>query len=140
VERGRALFLGRADFGAGAPSCISCHTTEGLGSFGGGALGPDLTSAFARLEGRKPLAAWLSAPPSLVMQPVFRNKPLNEEEILALVAYLRSTAESGGRESSGLSLDFLLSGIGGAAVLMVLLDFSWRRRYRAVRRPLVSKD
>jgi hypothetical protein len=74
------------------------------------------------------------------MQPVFRNKPLNEEEILALVAYLRSTAESGGRESSGLSLDFLLSGIGGAAVLMVLLDFSWRRRYRAVRRPLVSKD
>ena len=32
----------------------------------------------------------------------------------------------------------LLAGCGGAVFLLLLLDFLWRRRFRAVRRPLVT--
>ena len=88
----------------------------------------------------KALSAWLSSPPSLVMQPVYRDHELAGEEILQVVAYLKSVAESGAEESEPMTLHFLLCGIGGAALLLVLCDFTWRRRYRAVRRPMVSKD
>lgn len=69
VERGGRLFRGADSFASGAPACLSCHTVQGIGGLGGGRLGPDLTSVYARLEGRNPLAAWLSAPPGLTMQP-----------------------------------------------------------------------
>lgn len=140
IVGGRELFLGQRAFENGAPACVACHTATDLAGLGGGTLGPDLTSSFARLEGRKALGAWLSAPPSLVMQPVFKDHRLEGEEILQVVAYLKSVAESGEAESEDMTLAFLLCGIGGAAALLVICDFAWRRRYRAVRRPLVNKD
>src|SRR5215831_10453636 len=51
VARGRSLFLGEERIASGAPPCISCHTVRGAPGFGGGRLGPDLTEAYARLEG-----------------------------------------------------------------------------------------
>ena len=138
VAAGRALFLGRARLQGGGTACISCHTLGGLGGFGGGRLGPDLTGAYARLEGRKALAAWLSAPPALVMQPVFGDKPLDGEEVLALVAFLKQAAESGVTEAPPRALAFVLSAIGLATVLLMSMDFLWRRRFRTVRRRLVA--
>jgi mono/diheme cytochrome c family protein len=138
VERGRALFMGTAVYENGAPACISCHTASGIGGLGGGRLGPDLTDAYARLEGRKALSAWLGAPPSLVMQPVFKNHALDGEEILAIVAYLKSVAESEANEGPTSILQFVLLGFGGSALLLLLFDFLWRGRYRATRRPLIS--
>lgn len=141
VAAGKALFTGQTPFKAGAPACNSCHTVRALDGFGGGRLGPDLTSAFARLEGRKALGAWLSAPPSIVMQPVFKQHTLESDEILSIVAFLKSEAEGGDAPMvAEPSLDFVLAGLGAAALLIVLMDFAWRRRYRAVRRPLVAKD
>lgn len=138
VATGAALFGGRTPFASGAPACVSCHTAVGLGGFGGGALGPDLSAAYARLEGRKALAAWLSSPPSPVMAPVFRKSPLSAEEVLALVAFLKATAERGETAAKPLALEFLLAGLGGAALVLVLFDFLWRGRFRAMRRPLVD--
>lgn len=138
VLRGERLFRGSLAFESGAPSCISCHTTAGLGGLGGGRLGPDLTASYARLEGRNALAAWLSAPPSLVMQPVYRTKPLTGEEVLALVAYLKATAEKGEAVAPPATLKFLLLGAGGAAVVLVLFDFLWRNRFSSVRKTLVE--
>ena len=40
---GEALFSGQQSLIRGGPPCISCHTVVGLGGFGGGRLGPDLT-------------------------------------------------------------------------------------------------
>jgi len=140
VAVGRELFLGQRGFESRAPACIACHTATGLTGLGGGTLGPDLTTAFARLEGRTALGAWLSAPPTPVMQPVFKDHRLKGEEILQVVAYLKAVAESGEAEAEDMTLAFLLFSIGAAAALLVVCDFVWRRRYRAVRRPMVNED
>ena len=139
VELGERLFRGAQAYQNGAPACISCHTVSGIGGLGGGRLGPDLTTAYARLEGRKALSAWLASPPSLVMQPVFKKHPLEGDEVLALVAYMKASAESGRAEARPATLEFLLAGFGGSAFLLLLFDFLWRKRYRATRRPLVSR-
>jgi len=140
VARGQDLFLGRERFESGSPACVSCHTLAGLGGLGGGRLGPDLTGVYGRLEGRKGLGAWLAAPPSAVMQPLFADDPLDSEEILALVAFLQERAESGAVEGGPNTLNFVMAGIAVAAALMVLFDLLWRRRFRAVRRPLVARS
>ena len=137
IGRGRELFMGATQYENGAPACLSCHTVSGIGGLGGGRLGPDLTNAYDRLEGRKAVSAWLGAPPSLVMQPVFKDHPLDGEEVLALVAYLKSVAESEVGVAPVSTLKFVLSGFAGSAFLLLLLDFLWRRRYRATRRPMV---
>ena len=138
IARGQRLFEGTAEFAAGAPSCIGCHSIDGTGGFGGGRLGPDLTDAFSRLEGRKALAAWLAAPPGLTMQPLFKDKPIEGEEVLALVAYMKSRAEAGPPAAGQGPLSFLIAGIAGVVGTLILFDLIWRRRFREVRRPLVK--
>lgn len=138
VARGEALFLGRESLKNGGPACNSCHTVVGLGGFGGGRLGPDLSGAFARLDGRKALAAWLSAPPSPTMTPLYKNRPIESEEALALVAYLKDRAALGTDAAPGSATDFAAAGLAGAAALLALFDLVWRRRFRGVRRALVN--
>jgi len=135
---GRDLFHGTTEFLSGAPACFSCHSVVGQTAFGGGRLGPDLTSAFGRLEGRNALAAWLSSPPSLVMAPIFRKQPLNADEILALTAYLEERAAVGIAEAEPTTLGFVLTGFAIAAAVLVLFDLFWRQRYRATRKPMVE--
>jgi mono/diheme cytochrome c family protein len=137
--RGEAYFTGRLRFKSGAPACNSCHTVRELPGFGGGELGPDLTAAFARLDGRKALSAWLAAPPGPVMQPVFDAHDLEGEEILALVSYLKDAAERGEPAAQPASLEFVAWSLCGAAVLLTLMDLAWRRRFTGVRRSLVQK-
>lgn len=135
---GRELFLGRTRLASGAPACVACHTTSDLGLLGGGTLGPDLTAGYARLEGRKALSAWLSAPPSPVMQPLYRDHALAEDEILGLVAYLEEVARTGADSAPSRKLPFVLGGIALATLVLVLMDFAWRKRFRGVRRALVA--
>lgn len=139
IARGQRLFEGGEDFASGAPACYSCHTVQGARMFGGGRLGPDLTSAYARLEGRNALAAWLGAPPSPVMAPIYRAQPIDGEEILALTAYLKQQSESGVTEAAPSGLGFVLGGFFLAAILLVLFDVIWSGRYRATRRPLLEQ-
>jgi mono/diheme cytochrome c family protein len=137
VNQGREIFLGNQRLAGGGPPCISCHAANGVGVLGGGRLGPDLTKVYERLHGRKELAAWLSAPATPTMQPVFKAHPLQPEELLPLVAYFEATAK-GGQEDNGVApLNFFLLGLGGAAGGLATCDFLWRRRFRTVRRSLV---
>jgi mono/diheme cytochrome c family protein len=139
VARGRALFEGAERFASGAPPCLGCHTVERAGGLGGGRLGPDLTSVYARLEGRKALVAWLSAPPGPTMQPVYAKTPLEGEEVLALVAYLKDAGETAGTApATAPSLVLLAIAVGGLAGSLLLLDVLWRGRFRGVRRSLVE--
>lgn len=110
---------------------------ERAGGLSGGGLGPDLTRAFERLEGRKTLAAWLTAPATATMAPIFKKHPLDSEEILALIAYLEKQAAGGGEDMSAGKLTFLLIGLGGAGLMLVLFDLAWRTRFRTVRKQLV---
>lgn len=137
VDAGRQIVRGERKLKNGGPACISCHTARDLGGLSGGRLGPDLTRAFERLEGRKALAAWLTAPPTPTMAPVFKKHPLDSEEILPLIAFLESQAATGGEDMSAGKLTFLLIGLGGAGLMLVLFDLAWRTRFRTVRKQLV---
>ncbi len=149
VAAGRRLFEGTQPFTAGAPSCLSCHTVRGVSGFGGGRLAPDLTDVFSRLGGRKSLAAWLSAPQSPTMAPVYAGKAFTDDETLALVAFLQDRAAQPGEAGAAQGTDradgpgagifeFLAAGVGGLALLLGLFDFLWRDRFRGVRRAMVE--
>ncbi len=137
IDQGRLLFSGLTRLAKGGPSCISCHTARDLGGLSGGRLGPDLTRVFERLEGRKNLAAWLTAPATPTMAPIFKRHALTPEEILPLIAYLEDAARKGGEDSSAAPLTFFLIGLGGAALGLMLFDQAWKERFRSVRRTLV---
>ena len=137
-KRGREIFIGRQRLTAGGTSCISCHSTHDMPAMGGGRLGPDLTDVYERLKGRKSLSAWLMAPGTETMQPVFKNHPINAEEIHALVAYFEASAGEGPSNPSASRVALLLMGLTGAAVLIFVFDAIWKRRFHSVRRPLVE--
>lgn len=138
LARGLNLFTGRVRLAKGGAPCLSCHTTGSQDGLGGGRLGPDLTLVYERLKGRKGLAAWLQAPATATMQPVFAGTPLTNEEILPLVAYLEAEARRGQEDDGTSRLTFLLLGLGTAAAGLAVFDGAWRKRFRAVRRPLVK--
>lgn len=139
IEQGRLLLLGKRKLANGGPACVGCHTMKGLSVLGGGRLGPDLTRVFERLSGRKNLGAWLAAPATPTMSAVFKNRALTVEEILPLVAVFEQAARNGGEDDSTGTITFLLFGLGGAVAGLVLFDAAWRRRFRAVRAPLVAQ-
>ena len=138
IAQGRAIFAGERRLVNGGPACISCHTVKATGALGGGRLGPDLTRVYERLQGRKTMAAWLFAPATPSMASVFRRHALKPEEILPLVAYFEDAARRGGQDDSAARLQFLLLGLGGSALGLVLMDAAWKRRFRSVRRTLVE--
>lgn len=140
IEQGRQLFVGGQHLANTGPPCISCHTARDLGGLSGGRLGPDLTRVFERLQGRKNLTAWLTAPATPTMSPVFKRHVLKPEEILPLIAYLEDEARKGGEDASSAPLTFLLIGLGGAALALVLFDQAWKDRFRSVRRALVLRS
>lgn len=138
IDRGRAIMRGDIAQLKGGPACLSCHTVRGVGALGGGRLGPDLTKVYERLQGRKGLSTWLSAPATPTMQSVFRTTSLDAEEILPIVAYLERAANQGGEDTGVGRITFLLLGLGGAVALLAVMDGAWRNRFRAVRGPLVE--
>lgn len=137
ISRGRSYFLGEQRLANGGPPCISCHTAKELGGLSGGRLGPDLSRVFERLEGRRNLAAWLSAPATPTMAPIYKQHAMKQEEVLSLVAYLEDQAMRGGEDMSAAGLTFLLIGLGGAGLALVAFDLAWRRRFRSVRKEMV---
>lgn len=138
IAIGKNYFKGAVKFENGAPGCISCHTTKDIGGLGGGRLGPDLSKVIERLEGRRGLAAWLLAPATTTMQPVFKDNALKSEEILALVAFLEDRAKQGVEDQRAGIMIFMLCGLGGAFLLLVIFDMIWKFRFTAVRTPLVN--
>lgn len=137
IALGRDYFTGDRRFENRAAPCFSCHAVRGTGVLGGGRLGPDLSLVYERLEGRKNLSAWLYAPATTTMQSLFQERSLKKEEIHALVAFLENSTLEGGEETMSGLLAFLLLGLGGAVVGLVLFDSIWKRRFRAVRSLLV---
>jgi mono/diheme cytochrome c family protein len=138
-QRGRDIFRGMQPLTAGGTACISCHSMHDLKALGGGRLGPDLTKVYERLEGRKALSAWLTeGTGGETMQPVFKRHSLTADEIHALVAYFEASAAERPSTPAVSRVAFLLLGLAGAVVWVFLFDIIWKRRFHAVRRPLVE--
>jgi mono/diheme cytochrome c family protein len=138
ADRGKSLFTGAEDFSAGGPSCLSCHSVAGVGSLGGGRLGPDLTDVFEKYGGEQGLRAALKGVPFPTMAPIFTRKPLTPTEQADLVAFLE-TAPDQARPSraAGKLVGF---SVGGAALLVALGVIVWGRRLAPVRRQLVGSS
>ena len=141
VRNGRNLFLGHQSLKNGGPSCVSCHSVNGIGVLAGGALGPDLNDVFERLNGRRGLMTWLSAPATTTMGAVFGPHPLEaEEEILPLVAYFADLAKNPAESTQAATLIFVLLGLAGTSGVLMTFDAVWSGRFRSVRKDLVEKS
>lgn len=138
IQRGHDLFTGEAPLASGAPPCLSCHSVGGVGALGGGKLGPDLTLVYERLQGRKGLGTWLSAPATPTMQTVFRTTPLAPGELEPLLAFFEDAAKRRAEADPVAPLTFFLLGLGGAVFGFVVFDIAWQSRFRSVRRRLVE--
>jgi mono/diheme cytochrome c family protein len=142
VARGKEIVLGSRPLANGGAACVSCHTLNDLPSLGGGRLGPDLTRSYERLGGRRNMTAWLTSPPTPTMQTLYKAHALKADEILPLVAYFESALKPDGANPTPNQklpvVSFLLIALGGSLVGLVLLDGFWRKRFRAVRGPLVA--
>jgi len=137
-DLGRAIFLGRERLKQGGTACISCHSMYDTAALGGGRLGPDLTNIYERLKGRKALSAWLMAPGTETMQPIFKNHPMTADEIHALAAYFEASAGESPAEPAASRVAFLLMGLILATAIVFAFDAIWKRRFHSVRQPLVD--
>ncbi len=130
---GEDLFLGRVRFANGAPACISCHSAGDAGALGGGTFAIDLTQVFSRYD-EKILTQALKNPGFRVMNVIFADKPLTEEEVFAVKSYLYKVDQSevlpGDTQKK-----FIFLGVGGCVVLLGVTDLVWRRRRRKSAKP-----
>ncbi len=140
VARGRTFFMGQKRLVNLGSSCISCHNIGGLSGLRGGRLGPDLSLVYERLGGRVSLSQFLVAPAGPTMKTVFKDHPMDPEEIKALVAFFEHSAKQGDSgDNAGVTI-FAFLGLMGAVIVMVLLDLIWKNRFRAVRRTLLRGE
>lgn len=134
---GKAYFVGDKRLENGGPHCISCHSIAGLGSLGGGNLGPDLTTS-GFVKSSAAFASFMSAPSTQTMGSIWANTPLTPQEQADLYAFL-SKASVTQREPSAL-LQIALLAIAGAALLIALANFYWGKRLRGVRKPMIERS
>jgi mono/diheme cytochrome c family protein len=143
VENGWQLFMGRAKLQNGGAACISCHSIKGVGLFGGGTLGPDLTGV--NLKYRDPeLIAILQNPNFPVMATQFGTHALSDEEIVQLFALFQNAKQMNpmpATQAGVTILDPKFFVVGTAAMLLVLalMNLGWRNRSRGVREELVRR-
>jgi len=138
VALGTGIFVGTRKLSQGGPPCISCHTLGTIGGLGGGRLGPDLTRVYERLGGRKAVGAWLSAPATPTMQAVFRQHPLQSEEILPLLSVFENASQRSAPADAETQMNFFIAGFAGASLGLLVMGWVWRKRMRTVRRSMVT--
>jgi hypothetical protein len=134
---GKSLFEGSNRFDNGGPPCLACHSIAGIGALGGGALGPDLTGAYGKF-GEAGMASVLATTPFETMSPIFDDQPLTGEEQAHLSLFLSQAAVS--KRTAASVGQLALLGVAGAAFLLLVMQFLWRRRLREVRRPMVARS
>ena len=131
---GEAFFTGRVTLENRGPACISCHSTSAISGLGGGTLGPDLTNVYERY-GDAGLPTSLQNLPFPTMQGVFDGKPLTDGEVADLYAYFVQI-----NQASAQTMDyvFVVFGLVGCGILILLSQLIWRKRLKAVRQPLLG--
>ncbi|MDH3889468.1 MAG: cytochrome c [candidate division Zixibacteria bacterium] len=139
---GLEIFAGRKMLAKGGPACVSCHSVNASGSGLGGQLGPDLTGIFGRLNGRTALQAWLSSPATETMRSVFKGHELDADETRELAMFFESVSGQAEYDPDTfiIWLAVVVCGLGGGIFGMVAFGGIWSKRFRAVRRPLITES
>ena len=138
VDLGRALFTGRATLAASGAPCIACHAAGDVRASVAGRFGVDLADVHGRLGGRRGVHAWLGSPPTPMMRALYRPAPLTADEVHALAAFLEVPRDQASPAPAALPT-FVLAGTAGGVIFVGLAGVVWQRRFRSVRRPLVSR-
>lgn len=127
VEQGRNLFQGTRRMSHGGPACNSCHNVHYSQVMAGGALAKDLTDAYSRL-GEAGIKALLGSPPFPAMKQAYSGRPLTDEEIFALTAFLaRVDQQKTAQPPKNYAFTLFAYGLGGALVLLVVFGGLWTR-------------
>jgi mono/diheme cytochrome c family protein len=134
---GKSLFTGSDRLANGGPPCLSCHSVAGIGALGGGALGPDLTGAYAKYGGEQGLAGVLQTIAFPTMQPIYGDQPLTEVEVSNLVAFL-AQAPTAKRPAGSVGILIGIA-IGVVVFFGAVAYLVWKGRLIAVRRTLVHR-
>lgn len=137
AENGKALFMGTAALANGGPSCMVCHAVAGMGTLGGGALGPDLTDVFNRYGGQAGLEAFLGSPATTTMNAIWATQAMTEQERADLVAFFETTTAPTRPPSTLWTLAALAAAV--AAILILASAVIWRQRLTGVRKPMVAR-
>ncbi len=135
---GEAIFLGANRLENAGPACVGCHTAANHQSLSGYTLGVDLTDLSVRYGGEEAVAATLSNPPSVTMQPIFAGSPIADQERADLAAYIESIADA---EISRSPFDLMLvGGVIGVIVFFALMLLAPRSRKPGFARQLRSEQ
>ena len=129
IAVGHDLYLGIKKLSAGGPACVSCHSVGSYGPLGGGTLAKDLTHIYSDYKD-KGLSVALSKLAFPVMEEVYADRPLSDEEMFQIKAFLYD-ADKRGTEPQGFQKKFVFLGLGGAVLAMGFIDFTWRRRRKS---------
>lgn len=135
VADGKSYFEGSKSFVNGGASCISCHNINHKDLIAGGVLAKDITHSYSRLGGDAGLTGILSSPPFPAMTAAFKNSPLTDPEIKAIVAFLKN-ADSVKTEPPQGTNPLLSGGFIGFLILFVIILAVWNKRKHAT----VKKD
>ena len=118
IRSGQMLFNGGRRFTNGGATCHSCHNIDRADVVAGGTLAKDLTNAHSRM-GTASVKSIIANAPFPVMATAYEGKPLTDQEVIDLAAFLQNVdSASGGGPYYGARLFF--SGLGGAVVLFGL--------------------
>jgi len=129
---GRSLYIGEQRLANGGTPCIACHSVAGVGQFGGGSLGPDLTQVYTRYGGDQGLVNALSGMPFPTMQGIFVNQPLTPQEQADLVAFFRKADSLYNRPAPNYFWLFLGGGVLGGLMLFGAMAFFWPRQRKSI--------
>ncbi|MCC6581824.1 MAG: cytochrome c, partial [Phycisphaeraceae bacterium] len=136
IEEGKNLFTGATAFVNGGASCISCHNVNYTGVIPGGLLAKDLTAAHSRLGGDAGLLAILNAPPFPAMTQAYNGKPITEQEIAALTAFLYKVDKDTQNQVVDTTNYLLFGGLVGVITLLLIIFIVWNVR----KKHTVKKD
>ena len=139
VILGEKLFNGTRILKNKGPACIACHSVNGEGLLGGGLLGPDLTRVYGRLGGKNILSAWLASPASETMAPIYKKHPIDDSEVLPLVAFFKEKDKMVSMAGTGMhDFNFMIVGLVGLIIMLVFFDIFWGHRLKSIRKKIVK--
>jgi len=130
--RGLNIFTGKQNLQNGGVPCMGCHNVGGIGRFGGGSLGPDLTQVHQRY-GEAGLAAALQTITFPTMREVYANKPLTQQEQADLLAFFSWTDQEGKERGPGVfTSQFWTWGVAGMVLLFGVMAVFWPRQRKSL--------
>lgn len=126
-ERGKNLFSGIERLQNGGPSCASCHNVADRSVLSGGGLAIDLTQTVSRITPAGVVSV-LNSLPFPAMKQSFGGKPLTDDEVADIVAYLQSTDKATSQVSGQYGQYMGWGAFAGTGLLLLAFYLFWMER------------